>query len=154
MLDFSPPRFATFGKKLWIHVADLVVVCRRKCLIHCEVCDSSGSTDILIFQQDKRRPCFVLRLDTLSAASASHRSIAAHARSANRYYIGDALVAAQTLAPKMEERKSGAIFLTRGAFALAPNPDDLSLSIGKTGIPALRSLCSNPSARRGFMSRR
>jgi hypothetical protein len=21
MLDFSPPRFATFGKKLWIHIS-------------------------------------------------------------------------------------------------------------------------------------
>jgi NAD(P)-dependent dehydrogenase (short-subunit alcohol dehydrogenase family) len=51
--------------------------------------------------------------------------------------IGGALVAAQTVAPKMEERKSGAILLTGGGLALAPNPDYLSLSIGKAGIRAL-----------------
>ncbi len=51
--------------------------------------------------------------------------------------IGGALVAAQAVAPKMEERKSGAILLTGGGFALAPNPDYLSLSIGKAGIRAL-----------------
>src|SRR5882724_11364686 len=51
--------------------------------------------------------------------------------------IGGALVAAQTVAPRMEERKSGAILLTGGGLALAPNPDYLSLSIGKAGIRAL-----------------
>ena len=51
--------------------------------------------------------------------------------------IGGALVAAQTVAPKMEERKSGAILLTGGGLAVAPHPDYLSLSIGKAGIRAL-----------------
>ncbi|HYR84351.1 MAG TPA: SDR family NAD(P)-dependent oxidoreductase [Terriglobia bacterium] len=51
--------------------------------------------------------------------------------------IGGALVAAQTVVPKMEERKSGAILLTGGGLAVAPHPDYLSLSIGKAGIRAL-----------------
>jgi NAD(P)-dependent dehydrogenase (short-subunit alcohol dehydrogenase family) len=51
--------------------------------------------------------------------------------------IGGALVAAQAVAPKMEEQKSGAILLTGGGFALAPSPDYLSISIGKAGIRAL-----------------
>jgi short-subunit dehydrogenase len=48
--------------------------------------------------------------------------------------IGGALVAAQAVASRMEERKSGAILLTGGGFALAPSADFLSLSIGKAGI--------------------
>jgi short-subunit dehydrogenase len=51
--------------------------------------------------------------------------------------IGGALAAAQAVAPKMEEQKSGAILLTGGGFALAPSPDFLSISIGKAGIRAL-----------------
>ncbi|MHC2333289.1 SDR family NAD(P)-dependent oxidoreductase [Bradyrhizobium sp. USDA 4454] len=51
--------------------------------------------------------------------------------------IGGALVAAQAVAPKMEEQKSGAILLTGGGFALAPSPDFLSISIGKAGVRAL-----------------
>ena len=51
--------------------------------------------------------------------------------------VGGALVAAQAVAGKMEERKSGAILLTGGGFALAPSPDFLSLSIGKAGIRAM-----------------
>src|SRR5215470_8787270 len=35
--------------------------------------------------------------------------------------VGGALVAAQAVAPKMEEQKSGAILLTGGGFALAPS---------------------------------
>lgn len=51
--------------------------------------------------------------------------------------IGGALAAAQAVAPKMSERRSGTILLTGGAFALAPNAGYLSLSIGKAGIRAL-----------------
>ncbi|WP_027526867.1 SDR family NAD(P)-dependent oxidoreductase [Bradyrhizobium sp. Ec3.3] len=51
--------------------------------------------------------------------------------------IGGALVAAQAVAPKMEDQRSGAILLTGGGFALAPSPDYLSVSIGKAGIRAL-----------------
>ena len=51
--------------------------------------------------------------------------------------VGGALVAAQAVAGRMEERKSGAILLTGGGFALAPSPDFLSLSIGKAGIRAM-----------------
>ena len=42
--------------------------------------------------------------------------------------IGGALVAAQAVAPKMEEQKSVAVLLTGGGFALAPSADYLSIS--------------------------
>jgi NAD(P)-dependent dehydrogenase (short-subunit alcohol dehydrogenase family) len=51
--------------------------------------------------------------------------------------VGGALVAAQAVASRMEERGSGAILLTGGGFALAPSPDFLSLSIGKAGLRAM-----------------
>jgi NAD(P)-dependent dehydrogenase (short-subunit alcohol dehydrogenase family) len=51
--------------------------------------------------------------------------------------IGGAMVAAQAAAPKMMARGSGSILLTGGGYALRPNPDYLSLSIGKAGIRAL-----------------
>jgi short-subunit dehydrogenase len=51
--------------------------------------------------------------------------------------IGGAEVAAQAVATKMIERGSGSILLTGGGFALHPNADYLSLSIGKAGIRAL-----------------
>lgn len=64
--------------------------------------------------------------------------------------IGGALVAAQAVAPKMEERKSGAILLTGGGFALAPSPDYLSLSIGKAGIRALALGLFEPFREKGI----
>jgi len=51
--------------------------------------------------------------------------------------VGGALVAAQAVVRGMEERKSGAILLTGGGFALAPSPDFLSLSVGKAGVRAM-----------------
>lgn len=51
--------------------------------------------------------------------------------------IGGALVAAQSVAPKMSERDAGTILPTGGGFALEPNPEYLSLSIGKAGIRAM-----------------
>jgi short-subunit dehydrogenase len=51
--------------------------------------------------------------------------------------IGGALVAARAVAAKMVERGSGTILLTGGGFALQPQSDYLSLSIGKAGIRAL-----------------
>ena len=51
--------------------------------------------------------------------------------------IGGAMAAAQAAAPKMIARGSGSILLTGGGYALRPNPDYLSLSIGKAGIRAL-----------------
>jgi NAD(P)-dependent dehydrogenase (short-subunit alcohol dehydrogenase family) len=64
--------------------------------------------------------------------------------------IGGALVAAQAVAPKMEERKSGAILLTGGGLALAPHPDYLSLSIGKAGIRALAVGLFEPFREKGI----
>jgi len=51
--------------------------------------------------------------------------------------IGGALAAIHGLKPAMEARGSGTILLTGGGFALYPNPDYLSLSIGKAGLRAL-----------------
>ena len=51
--------------------------------------------------------------------------------------IGGALAAAQAVVPNMSKRGSGTILLTGGGFALEPNPEYLSLSIGKAGIRAL-----------------
>jgi short-subunit dehydrogenase len=64
--------------------------------------------------------------------------------------IGGALVAAQAVAPKMEEQKSGAILLTGGAFALAPSPDYLSISIGKAGIRAVAHGLFEPFREKGI----
>jgi short-subunit dehydrogenase len=64
--------------------------------------------------------------------------------------IGGALVAAQAVAPKMEEQKSGAILLTGGGFALAPSPDYLSVSIGKAGIRALAHGLFEPFREKGI----
>jgi short-subunit dehydrogenase len=64
--------------------------------------------------------------------------------------IGGALAAAQAVAPKMEEQKSGAILLTGGAFALAPTPDYLSISIGKAGIRALAHGLFEPFRAKGI----
>ena len=64
--------------------------------------------------------------------------------------IGGALVAAQSVAPKMEEQKSGAILLTGGGFALAPSPDYLSISIGKAGIRALAHGLFEPFREKGI----
>jgi NAD(P)-dependent dehydrogenase (short-subunit alcohol dehydrogenase family) len=64
--------------------------------------------------------------------------------------VGGALVAAQAVAPKMEEQKSGAILLTGGGFALAPSPDYLSISIGKAGIRALAHGLFEPFRQKGI----
>ena len=51
--------------------------------------------------------------------------------------IGGALVAAQAVAEQMRQRRSGTILLTGGGYSLQPNPQFVSLSIGKAGIRAL-----------------
>ena len=48
--------------------------------------------------------------------------------------IGGALVAVQTVEPIMVNQGAGSIFLTGGVFAVQPNPQYLSLSIGKAAI--------------------
>lgn len=51
--------------------------------------------------------------------------------------VGGALVAVQAVAPLMFERGEGSILLTGGGYALDPDPEFLSVSIGKAGIRAL-----------------
>ncbi|HEX4269425.1 MAG TPA: SDR family NAD(P)-dependent oxidoreductase [Steroidobacteraceae bacterium] len=51
--------------------------------------------------------------------------------------IGGALVAVQTVAQQMAPRRSGTILLTGGGYSVTPNPQYISLSVGKAGIRAL-----------------
>jgi NAD(P)-dependent dehydrogenase (short-subunit alcohol dehydrogenase family) len=51
--------------------------------------------------------------------------------------VGGALVATQAVVRQMSERGSGTVLLTGGGFSLAPNPEYISLSIGKAGIRAM-----------------
>jgi short-subunit dehydrogenase len=51
--------------------------------------------------------------------------------------IGGALVAVQEASRGMLARRTGSLLLTGGAFAVTPNPEYLSLSIGKAGLRAL-----------------
>lgn len=48
--------------------------------------------------------------------------------------IGGALAAVQAASPRMIARREGAVFLTGGFFGLTPNPDYVSLSVGKAGV--------------------
>ena len=50
---------------------------------------------------------------------------------------GGALVAVQAATPKMFARGSGSILITGGGYALRPNPNYLSLSMGKAANRAL-----------------
>jgi NAD(P)-dependent dehydrogenase (short-subunit alcohol dehydrogenase family) len=51
--------------------------------------------------------------------------------------VGAALVATQAASRGMLSRGSGCILITGGIFALTPNPDYLSLSVGKAGLRAM-----------------
>ena len=51
--------------------------------------------------------------------------------------VAGALVAAQAVLPGMQAQNKGTILFTGGGFALYPNPDFASLSIGKAGIRSL-----------------
>ncbi|MCY1254141.1 putative oxidoreductase [compost metagenome] len=51
--------------------------------------------------------------------------------------IGGALAASQAAIATMASRRSGSILLTGGFFGINPNPEYLSLSLGKAGIRAL-----------------
>jgi len=51
--------------------------------------------------------------------------------------VGGALVAAQAVVAQMSQRRSGTILLTGGGYSLKPNPQFISLSIGKAAIRAL-----------------
>ena len=51
--------------------------------------------------------------------------------------LGGALVAVHAVAKLMERRGAGTILLTGGGYALKPNPEYLSLSVGKAGLRAI-----------------
>jgi short-subunit dehydrogenase len=100
--------------------------------------DPGGVAELVAEVQNKHGSIDVLHYN---AASARKATLSEQPRDSFNgdltVNIGGALVAAQAVAPKMEQQKSGAILLTGGGFALAPSPDFLSISIGKAGIRAL-----------------
>lgn len=59
--------------------------------------------------------------------------------------IGGALATTQTVLPRMGARQSGSILLAGGFFGITPDPDYLSLSLGKAGIRALARGLMAPS---------
>jgi short-subunit dehydrogenase len=59
--------------------------------------------------------------------------------------VGGAMVAAQTAIKTMSAGNKGTILLTGGHFALTPNPEYVSLSLGKAGIRALAFALFEPS---------
>ena len=63
--------------------------------------------------------------------------------------IGAALVAVQEVSRGMLARGAGTILLTGGRFAVAPDPDYLSLSIGKAGLRALTQALFVPFRNQG-----
>ena len=63
--------------------------------------------------------------------------------------IGAALVATQEVARGMLSRGSGSILLTGGIFGVNPNPEYLSLSVGKAGVRAIVLGLFDPFRERG-----
>lgn len=63
--------------------------------------------------------------------------------------IGAALVAVQKASAGMLARGSGSILLTGGMFAITPNPDYLSLGIGKAGVRNMTYALFDPFKERG-----
>jgi short-subunit dehydrogenase len=63
--------------------------------------------------------------------------------------IGGALVATQAVLKKMLERRSGSILLTGGGYSVQPNPEHLTLSIGKAGLRALQQALFEPLQQQG-----
>jgi len=54
--------------------------------------------------------------------------------------VAGALVAVQAVVPAMQAHNQGTILLTGGGFALYPQPDFVSLGIGKAGIRSLANV--------------
>ncbi|MFH7243243.1 MAG: SDR family NAD(P)-dependent oxidoreductase [Spirulina sp.] len=54
-----------------------------------------------------------------------------------RANVAGAMVSVQSVLPGMQQQQSGTILLTGGGFSLYPQPDFVSLSIGKAGIRVL-----------------
>ncbi|MEG3159400.1 SDR family NAD(P)-dependent oxidoreductase [Sphingomonas sp. LB2R24] len=63
--------------------------------------------------------------------------------------VAAALVAVQTVSPAMLARGSGSILLTSGVFAITPNPEYLSLGIGKAAIRNMAQALFDPFKDRG-----
>jgi NAD(P)-dependent dehydrogenase (short-subunit alcohol dehydrogenase family) len=116
-----------------------------------DACDPNGVAELVTEVQKQHGAIDVLHYNAASGRKATlleqPRDSFNDDLAAN---IGGALVAAQAVAPKMEEQKSGAILLTGGGFALAPSADFLSISIGKAGIRALAHGLFEPFRAKGI----
>lgn len=79
-------------------------------------------------------------VDVLHFNSASMRSATLESQQTETFAedliinIGAALVAVQAVSAGMLRRGSGTVLLTGGIFGITPNPDYLSLSVGKAGV--------------------
>ncbi|MGY3574509.1 SDR family NAD(P)-dependent oxidoreductase [Bradyrhizobium sp. USDA 4504] len=113
--------------------------------------DPNGIAELVAEVQKQRGSIDVLHYN---AASARRAALSEQPRDSFNedlaVNIGGALVAAQAVAPMMEEQGSGAILLTGGGFALAPSADFLSISIGKAGIRALAHALFEPLRDKGI----
>lgn len=87
--------------------------------------NQSGPIEVLLYNAASKRneSIFVQPLDSFNTDLAIN--------------VGGAQAAIQALTPKMFERKSGTILLTGGGFAMSPQPEFISLSVGKAAIRAL-----------------
>lgn len=94
-------------------------------------------------------------IDVLHFNAASMRAATIETQAAETFVpdltvnLGAALVATQAVARGMLARGAGSILLTNGIFAEHPNPDYLSLSIGKAGLRAMTQGLFEPFKQRG-----
>lgn len=105
------------------------------------VVDTSDPSSVAALVADVERSFGGIEVIHYNAASMRYETIAEQPRETFNedlaVNIGGALAAVQAVIPNMSERGSGSILLTGGGYSLKPNPDCLSLSIGKAGIRAL-----------------
>jgi NAD(P)-dependent dehydrogenase (short-subunit alcohol dehydrogenase family) len=103
--------------------------------------NAADAEDVAALVKRVHADCGALDALHYNAASMRHASILDQPRDTFAsdliVNVGGALVAVQAVAPFMFERGEGSILLTGGGYALSPNPQFLSLSIGKAGIRAL-----------------
>lgn len=96
------------------------------------------------------------RIDVLHYNTASMRKATLAEQPRNTFSqdlavnIGGALVATKLAVQSMSPRRSGTILLTGGGYSLAPNPQYISLSVGKAGIRALTFGMFEPLKREGI----
>ena len=103
--------------------------------------DSADPESIAALINEVQKHCGSIDVLHYNAASIRNATVAEQPRATFNQdlatNVGGALVATQAVARQMSERGSGTILLTGGGFSLAPNPEYISLSIGKAGLRAM-----------------